>query len=224
MADVGASRPHGPPVRSPGGVQMEIPMAAAAATAADAAPKKGNKKLLIIILAVVLVLVLGGGGAALFLMKRASDKAAAEAAGDEGGGAKTVAHAKVDPSKPPAFVPLDPFVVNLADRDSDRYAQIGITLQVDDVKFGEQMKPFMPAIRNNILMVLAHKQAADLQGRENKEKLAEEIAREAVRPMGIEIDPPEDESEAEAKPKKRKKRVEVHNPVRQVLFSSFIVQ
>jgi flagellar protein FliL len=45
-----------------------------------------------------------------------------------------------------------------------------------------------------------------------------------VRPMGIEIDPPEAEEDSDAKPKKRKRRAEVHNPVRQVLFSSFIVQ
>ncbi len=199
-------------------------MSAAAATSDAVPPKKGGKKMLIIILAVVLVLVLAGGGAAVFLMKRASDKALAEAEGDGPGHGSAAAHSKIDPSKPPLFVPLDPFVVNLADRESDRYAQIGITLEVDDPKFGEQMKPFMPAIRNNILMILAHKSAADLQGRDGKEKLAAEIAREAVRPMGLEIEPPEAEEEVDPKSKKRKKRAEVHNPVRQVLFSSFIVQ
>jgi flagellar protein FliL len=196
---------------------------AAAAADASAAPKKGGKKMLIIILAVVLLLGLVGGGAALFLMKKASDRAAAEAGGDEAP-AQRPAQSRVDPSAPPSFVPLDPFVVNLADRDADRYAQIGITLEVDDAKFSEQMKPFMPAIRNNILMILAHKSAADLLSREGKEKLAEEIARESVRPMGIEIDPPEAEEESETKSRKRKRRAEVHNPVRQVLFSSFIVQ
>jgi flagellar protein FliL len=35
---------------------------------------------------------------------------------------------------PPTFVPLDPFTVNLADRDAERYAQVGVTLELDDAK------------------------------------------------------------------------------------------
>ena len=140
----------------------------------------------------------------------------------------------VDPSHPPTFVPLEPFVVNLADHDSDKYAQIGVTLQVDDAKFADQMKAYMPAIRNGILMVLAHKTSQELLTREGKELLAAEIQRESVRPMGIEVDDPDDEdaqaaaAEAEAKAagkkKKKKRKAEVHNPVEKVHFSNFIIQ
>ena len=49
----------------------------------------------------------------------------------------------------------------------------------------------MPAIRNTILMVLAHKTSTELLDRDGKEKLAAEIMREAVRPLGIEIATPE---------------------------------
>jgi hypothetical protein len=52
------------------------------------------------------------------------------------------------------FVPLDPFTVNLADRDAERYAQIGVTLEIEDAKVGDQIKAYMPAIRNNILMAM----------------------------------------------------------------------
>ena len=38
-------------------------------------------------------------------------------------------------------------------------------------------------------MILAHKQSSELLERSGKEALAAEIMREAVRPMGIEIDP-----------------------------------
>ncbi|MDP4302053.1 flagellar basal body-associated FliL family protein [Leptothrix discophora] len=202
--------------------------AAAAPAAGDAPAKKGSKKMLVIALAAVLLL--GGGGAAFFLMKK---KAAAEAEDGEevsadAGHAKAAAHApapkaapKHDPGHPPTYVALDPFVVNLADRESERYAQIGMTLEVDDPKFAEQMKGYMPAIRNSILMILAHKTAVELLSREGKETLAEEIMREAVRPMGIEIDPPEPEADAG---KKKRKRAPVYNPVTQVHFSSFIIQ
>ncbi|MDO9316126.1 MAG: flagellar basal body-associated FliL family protein [Burkholderiaceae bacterium] len=223
-------------------------MATAAATApaadaegGDAAPKKGKKKLIIIIAAVLLV-VLAGGGAAVYMMKQKA--AAAEAAAAEGEDGEEAApakdeHAKKDKHKgPPVFVPLDPFVVNLADRDTERYAQIGITLQVDDPHFADELKLYLPAVRNGILMVLAHKTSKELLERRGKEKLAAEIMREAVRPMGIEVaaeeeaDTPEHDASADPdteeapKPKKKKKKkaAGVPNPVTSVNFSSFIIQ
>jgi len=212
-------------------------MSAAAAPPADAgaapAAKKGKKKLIIILVA-ALVLLGGGGGAAFVIMKKKA-AAAAAAAAEEGGEAPVehaapAAHHAADPAHPPTFVPLDPFIVNLADHDSEKYAQIGITLQVDDAKFAEQMKTYMPAIRNGILMVLAHKTSQELLQREGKEALAAEIQREAVRPLGIEIDDPEEEEAREAaaqaagKKNKKRRKAEVHNPVEKVHFSNFIVQ
>ena len=91
----------------------------------------------------------------------------------------------------PVFLPLDPFIVNLADKDVDRYAQIGITLELESTVFADQVKAYMPAVRNAILLILAQKTSRELLGRSGKEELAEEIMREAVRPMGIEILAPE---------------------------------
>ena len=54
----------------------------------------------------------------------------------------------------------------------------------------------MPAVRNAILLILAQKSSRELLGRSGKEELAEEIMREAVRPMGIEILAPEPVSAA----------------------------
>lgn len=202
-------------------------MSAAAAEDAGVPAKKGSKKLIIIIAAVA-VLLLGGGGAAFFVIK----KKQAEAEFDEDGEPVAVAQDKHEKKKddhktPPTFVALDPFTVNLTDKDQERYAQIGVTLEVDDAHFAEEMKAYMPAIRAGILMVLAHKSAAELLEREGKEKLAREIMRESVRPMGIEVDD-EDEDTADADhgatKKKKKKRHAEPNPVQQVLFSSFIIQ
>ena len=199
-------------------------MATAPAAAEPAAPKGGGSKKLIIILAAVLVLVLVGGGAAVMLLKK---KPPAED-GEDGAEAteapvKAKAHAKSD--HPPTFVPLDPFTVNLADKDVDRFAQVGVTLQVEDPKFADQIKAYMPAIRSNVLMVLSHTTAAELLTREGKEKLAKDIMRESVRPMGIEIDDDDDDhAAADAPKKKKKKKAHVENPVSQVLFSNFIVQ
>ena len=196
---------------------------ATAPAAEQAAPKGGGSKKLIIILAAVLVLVLVGGGAAFMLLKKKpveDGEDGVEATESQAPKAKT----KPKSDHPPTFVPLDPFTVNLADKDVDRFAQIGITLEVEDPKFAEQIKAYMPAIRSNVLMVLSHKTAAELLTREGKQKLAREIMREAVRPMGIELDEEDEEASADAPKKKKKKKAAVESPVTQVLFSNFIVQ
>ncbi|MBN8488973.1 MAG: flagellar basal body-associated FliL family protein [Burkholderiales bacterium] len=203
--------------------------AAAAPDAAEAAPKKGKKKLIIIIAAVA-VLLLGGGGAAFFVMKKnaAAEEAAAE--GEDG----HAEHVEKKPKKEkkdkkddkhalPIFVPLDPFTVNLADRDTDRFAQIGVTLQVEDAKAGDEIKAYLPAIRNNILLLLSRKSAQDLAGAEGKELLAEEILRVAVQPMGIELAPIEEEEAPKGKKRKRYDSID-DSPIKHVQFSSFIIQ
>jgi len=206
--------------------------AAPAAVVADTpVPIKGKRKLIVII-AIALLVVLAGGGAAVFALKKRAAAAAEEAAGDGTAAAQQDSAAHDGHRVPPTYVALDPFVVNLADKDAERYAQVGLTLEVDDPKFAAEMKLYMPAIRNAILMILAHKSAAELLERSGKEALAAEIIRESVRPMGIEIDPeptaarstaaPAD-AEGKAKPAKPRKPP-VHNPVRRVHFASFIVQ
>jgi flagellar protein FliL len=181
-----------------------------AAAVEDAVPaKKGGKKKLIVIVVVALVLLLAAGGGVLFWLKHkaAAELAAAEAAEGEDGEAEATAP-KRDPKVVPVFVALENFTVNLADREADRYAQIGISLELHDAKAAERIKVFMPAIRNNILMVLAHKRSSDLLERAGKEKLAGEVMRETERALGL--DPGKYGDEAP--------------PVRAVHFSNFIIQ
>ncbi|MED5619749.1 flagellar basal body-associated FliL family protein [Ideonella sp. BN130291] len=207
--------------------------ATAETTEAAPAPKKsfGKKKLIVLLAIVVLLLAVAGGGVVIYLKKKAA-QAAEEADGDPGA-AQVEGHGvpKRDPKNVPTFVPLETFTVNLADREAERYAQIGLTLELEDPHVADQIKAYMPAIRNNILMVLAQKTSADLLDRQGKERLAFEIKREAARALGVEI---EDELAAKvaAKPasgaasaaKPAKKRVYEPSPIRQVHFSNFIIQ
>jgi flagellar FliL protein len=175
---------------------------------APAPAKKGKKKLIIILVVVLLLLAAGGGGAVFFMKKKA---AAAAAAAEDGEHAEEVVEAK--PSGPPTFVPLDPFVVNLADKGADRYAQVAVTFQIDDAKFADQLKLYMPAIRNSILMILAQKTSEELLDRAGKEALAEEIMAEAIRPMNLEAG--DSHGKSKGKP---------HNPITKVHFANFIIQ
>ena len=221
-------------------------MSAAAAPATDAGTavpaKKGKKKLIIMVAAALIVLLGAGGGAAVYFKKKAAHAAEEAAAAEEGGAANEHKTAKRDPKHPPVFLPLDPFVVNLADKEADRYAQIGITLELQDAKFGDELKLYMPAIRNGILMILAHKTSAELLDRSGKEMLAAQVQREAARTMGIDVAEPEavteaapaekqaakedgDDDEAKKPTKKKAKKAATEpNPIVHVHFSNFIIQ
>jgi flagellar FliL protein len=175
--------------------------------------KKSNK--LVIIGAVVLILALAGGGGFWFINKQ---RAAAGA--EEGGEEPTKAAAKADHGAPPAYLPMDNMVVNLADPGGDRVAQIGVTLVVADAHASDQVKAYLPTIRSGVLMLIAQKTAVDLLTPEGKETLSKGILREAALPFGggeEEEDPPEGK-------KKKKKSAHVEVPVSAVLFSSFIIQ
>jgi flagellar FliL protein len=190
-------------------------MSTAAAVEGAVPVKAGKKKLIVILVAVLLLLAAAGGGLVFWLKAKAH--AAQEADEEEAVGAVAGAKpaAKRDPKAVPVFVPLDNFTVNLADREAERYAQIGISLELNDSKAGERIKVFMPAIRNNILMVLAHKRSSDLLERSGKEKLADEVLRETERALGLDPVVPG------ARPKKGD---DEPRPVRAVHFSNFIIQ
>lgn len=197
-------------------------MSAAAATAE--APKTGKKKLVLVAAVVALLLAAAAVAGVLWMRKNAQID---EEIDTEEEVVEAPAKSKKDKSAPPVFLSLEPFTVNLADKNAERYAQIGVTLEVDSPEMADKLKSYMPAIRNNVLMVLAHKTSEELLERAGKEKLAREIMRASVRPLGIELEDEQDQEAAtddEDPPPKKRKKKEAYNPVRQVLFSSFIIQ
>ncbi|AVP56871.1 flagellar basal body-associated FliL family protein [Pulveribacter suum] len=185
------------------------------------APAK-SKKLIIILAAVVLLLVVGGGAAWAVLSKRGGGE-------DEEGAERPARAAQASaPKTPPTYLPMDNMVVNLADPGGDRFAQIGITLELADAKTAEQVKSYMPSIRSGILLLVSQRTTDDLLTREGKEKLAVDVRREVSRPLGYTVAKPrkarasrDEEDEDEDEPPRRRAD---DNPVRQVLFSSFIIQ
>lgn len=182
-----------------------------------AAPAKSKKMLIIIIGVVVAMLVIGGGAAAWFISSRSH--------GDEEEGT-TVAR-KEAPKVAPTFLPMENMVVNLADPGGDRFAQIGITLELEDAKTAEQVKLYLPTIRSGILMLVSQRTSAELLQREGKEKLASDVLGEVSRPLGYGL--PAERERAKSSDKNEDERTAARsrterNPVHRVLFSSFIIQ
>jgi len=182
------------------------------APAAEAKEKPKSKKMIIIIAAAVLLL--GGGGAGyFFLMKKNAD---------EDGDEKPAAAASHDAHKaPPTYLPLENMVVNLADQGGDRFAQIGVTFEIEDAHAADQVKAYLPKIRDMILRQTSQRTSEELLTTDGKEKLASEILKESSRILGFE---PEDEEEESPKAKKKKKAKRPESPLTAVLFSNFIVQ
>ena len=183
---------------------------------APAAPAKSKK--LIVIVAIVAVLAIVAAAAYVLMMQRQHSSAD----GEEEVSAKATV---------PTFLPLDNMVANLADPGGDRFVQLGITLELADEKTASTVKQYLPSIRNGILMLVSQRTADELLAREGKEKLAVDIRREVSRPLGFTVpkprkrpvqrDPEDEEEDDEVAPRRAKAD---NNPVRQVLFSSFIIQ
>jgi flagellar FliL protein len=191
-------------------------MSTATANAATAAPAKPKSKKLLFILIGVVVLALAGAGGAFFILKK---NTAVDEDGEETSQSVKNDHAS---RSPPTFLPLEAMVVNLADPGGNRFAQLGITLQVEDAKTAEAMKVYMPSIRNAILMLISQRTSESMLQMEGKEKLSADIVREVSRVMGFPV-PASDKVDTENSDKPAKKK-RVSSPLQAVLFSSFIVQ
>ena len=153
----------------------ETPVAAAAPVA-----KSSTSGSLIMMVVIVLLSNAAGAGATWFFVRRTM--AAVVAPGAEvnestGKEDKETLDMAVILEKS-AVVPLEPFVVNLADADTARYLRIKISLMVDDkskLKEIEENQALQLKVRDVILQTLTRKTSQDLINDDGKKKLRKEI-------------------------------------------------
>jgi flagellar protein FliL len=159
-----------------------------AAPAATPSPKKSRKGLFIVLTLVVILLAGGGGGAYWFMFRGTGEAEAAEA--------------EPPPAAPTGVIPLEPFVVNLADPTGSRFLRVTLSLVVADEAIAHEVEEdevVVLRVRSAILELLAQKQASELVTPEGKTELKKSIA-EGVKHAAHELE------------------------VADVLFSEFIVQ
>ncbi len=125
----------------------------------EAKPKKS--KILIIVLALAILLAGGGAGAWYFMTQKAITPAHA-------------AEKQVD-AKPPVFLPMEAFTVNLQAENGEQFLQTSVTLQVIDQAQVELIKLYLPHVRSRMLLLLSSKKASEILSVEGKHKLADEI-------------------------------------------------
>ncbi|NMG33184.1 flagellar basal body protein FliL [Azoarcus sp. TTM-91] len=182
--------------------------------AKEAAPKKSGKLLLIIVIVLLLVLILAAGGVALLLLLKNKGGGGGDSHAEAPPAAAAPAGpAKIDLAKPPSFVTLDPFTVNLRSDEGDRYLQTVVVLRVSDEKLAESLKGFMPEIRHRINLLLSNRLPSEVATVQGREELANDILDQANEALGF--PPPRETSSRRAPPT---------GPVQAVLFNSFIIQ
>ncbi|MDD3353958.1 flagellar basal body-associated FliL family protein [Zoogloea sp.] len=185
--------------------------AQAEAAEGEAPAKGGKKKMIIIVIVAVLALAIGGGAAFMMMghKKPAEDGEAEEEVSHE------PPKIKVDPSKPPVFVPLEQFTVNLSPEEGEHFLQATMVLRVSDPKIGDSLKLYMPELKHRVIMLLSSKLPSELATADGREVLADEIKDEANDVLGYTPNP---------KKKNKRSRPEDDGPVLAVLFNQFIVQ
>jgi len=94
-------------------------------------------------------------------------------------GAGTSAEAKGDArelrSDVGALLPLEPFVVNLADEDGSRYLKATIELEFFGTRVPNEVNARLPQVRDLLLTLFSSKLFADVRGAEGKAELREDI-------------------------------------------------
>lgn len=158
---------------APKAAQKAAAKGAAPEAGESAAAPKSNKKLILII-AILLIGLAGGGGAAWFFLGHKNE---------DDGHAKAKAK-KNDPAKPPVFMVMEPFTVNLQpDGAGDQFLQVAFSLQVIDQKDVDTIKLYLPQIRSRLLLLLSGKKASEISTPAGKKKLADEIVTQVKQPF-----------------------------------------
>ncbi len=179
---------------------------------AEPPKKKGKLGLILIIVLVVIVLVLGAL-VALLLLKGGKDKEHEEPAAHAAPAAQQMQTAgTVDLTKPPTFIPLEAFTVNLRRDEGDHYLQVVAVMRVADATMDPTLKAFMPEIRHRINLLLSSKLPSEVATIEGREALSLAITESINEALGFK--PVRD---AAGKPVP-------NGPVQAVLFTSFIIQ
>ena len=127
----------------------------------------GSGKKMMIIGIVGILLLGGGGGAAWFFM--GGDKK------EEGEKHANADHGEEHADEPGPVVELEPFLLNLADRDDLRFLKVSIKLELDRPEDKTDYQNKVPAIRDALLVLLSSKESQLLRTVNGKRRIREEI-------------------------------------------------
>lgn len=130
---------------------------------------KGKKKIILLIVAGVLAVAAIAGGVLMYMQHGKGGAEAPEEAVDE---KKEQAVKK----GPPSIYSLEPFIVNIRDGQDMRYLKIKVEFETTaGPEQKAELDPYLPPLRDSILLLLTSKNLQDLQDLPGKNRLREEI-------------------------------------------------
>ena len=134
-------------------------------TETPAPPAKPKSKLSVkkILIMGLLGLLLTGGGLVAYVLMTDDPTV-----GHEAQASQTSLHERVT-------MPLEPFLVNLSDKESRRYLKLKVELEVDQEGTAKELEKFTPNIRDALILLLSSKTYLDISSLEGKQQLKEEI-------------------------------------------------
>jgi len=123
-----------------------------------------------------LLLIIGVGvGAGMYFMGGDKEKTVAQEDTEVLGDAAETEVVKKKSKKNPVYIPLRPaFVVNFENQDQVSFLQVDIQLMTYDGAVEAAIKTHMPAVRNELLLLLGGKQYHEINTREGKRALSQE--------------------------------------------------
>ena len=130
-------------------------------------------KKLIIILVLVGVLILGMMGAGFFVIWT-------KVANMSSGSGDTASAGKGEEAAAPdagigITIPLETFIVNLAEKGGNRYLRVTMELELSDEALKAEIERRLPQVRDALLMILPSKQIEEISTVEGKAALREQI-------------------------------------------------
>ncbi len=141
--------------------------------------KGGGKKKLIFLILIVLLLAGGGGAAYKFLILDKKEETADQKAEKIEQEIKNVEDVGIQ-------YDVGSFIVNLADKDADRYLKVSVVLEVQDQSIVQEIEKRLPQIKDAITTLLFTKNSREIKTPEGMEQLKEEIIKRvnAILPLG----------------------------------------
>jgi len=155
-----------------------------AAEGGEASEAKGGSKVMLFAIIGAVVVLLGGGGAFFVMSKSeppaeedAEEHVAAEPPKKEEShsGSTSPGAGIATPGKGGEYFPLEAIVVNISDRDRDRFLKLKAELELSNLTVADELRIGMPQIKDVIITLLSAQSLDDIKCIEGKDLLKEEI-------------------------------------------------
>ncbi len=126
--------------------------------------KKGLNPVILILIAVIVLMVAGGGFFFLVMSKQSK----AEAKQEE--------KVQKEEKKPGIFYQFeDPFIVNLAEVNAERYLKVNPVFEVDNEDVVEEINQKLPEIKDILITIFSSKTLDDVMPLAGKDRIKQEI-------------------------------------------------